>query len=279
MNIQQTLHWLSQQLPPEEAALEAELMLARACALTRTQLRTYPDKGVTEQQLQRLKDWLAQRQQGVPLAYIFGDSEFYGLTLQVNQHTLIPRQDTELLVDTALALMDRDTRYQLLDLGTGSGAIAIAIAHHRPKAQVTAVDQSVAALSLAQDNACALRLPHIRFIHSNWFSQLDGKQFDIIVSNPPYLAEGDPHLQETSLPYEPITALTSGTDGLDDIRTLINKAPTYLYPNGWLLIEHGYNQASEVHHLFQQAGFINISTKQDYGHNDRLTMAQWSAIE
>lgn len=279
MTLAQTLTWLSQQLPPTEATLEAELMVARACALSRTQLRIYPDKEVSEQQLQQLNIWLAQRQQGMPLAYIFGDSEFYGLTLQVNQHTLIPRQDTELLVDSALALMNKDTGYQLLDLGTGSGAIAIAIAHHRPKAQVTAVDQSVAALSLAQDNACALRLPHIRFIHSDWFAQLTGKQFDIIVSNPPYIANNDPHLQQTSLPHEPLSALTSGDDGLDDIRWLIAHAPAHLRPAGWLLIEHGYDQASAVRELFQQAGFEHIASKQDYGNNDRLTMAQWPATE
>ncbi len=274
MNIQQTLVWLRQQLPPKEASREAELMLCRATGLTRTQLRTYPEKDVSATQQAQLSAWIQRRLQGEPLAYILGDAEFYGLTLSVTSDTLIPRQDTELLVDAALELIPERAPWTVLDMGTGSGAIAIAIAHHRPIAQVTALDASKAALAVAQDNACGLRLPSIRFIHSDWFSALGQQRFDVIISNPPYIAQNDPHLQATSLPYEPMSALTSGVDGLDDIRLLVQQAPRHLNSDGWLLLEHGYDQGAAVRHLMQSAGFSAIATHRDYGNNDRITLGQ-----
>lgn len=274
MNISQTLTWLRQQIPPEEATREAELMLCRATGLTRTQLRTHPEKDVSATQQAQLSAWIQRRLQGKPLAYILGDAEFYGLTLSVTSDTLIPRQDTELLVDAALELIPERAPWTVLDMGTGSGAIAIAIAHHRPIAQVTALDASKAALAVAQDNACALRLPSIRFIHSDWFSALGQQRFDVIISNPPYIAQNDPHLQATSLPYEPISALTSGVDGLDDIRLLVQQAPKHLNSDGWLLLEHGYDQGAAVRHLMQSAGFSAIATHRDYGNNDRITLGQ-----
>lgn len=274
MNISQTLTWLRQQLPPEEATREAELMLCRVTGLTRTQLRTYPEKDVSDTQQKQLSAWVQRRSQGEPLAYILGDTEFYGLKLSVTPDTLIPRQDTELLVDAALELIPERAPWTVLDMGTGTGAIAIAIAHHRPIAQVTALDASKAALAVAQDNACGLRLPSIRFIHSDWFSALGQQRFDVIISNPPYIAQNDPHLQATSLPYEPISALTSGVDGLDDIRLLVQQAPKHLNSDGWLLLEHGYDQGAAVRHLMQSAGFSAIATHRDYGNNDRITLGQ-----
>ncbi len=276
MNTQHTLTWLRQQLPPEEATREAEWMLCRATGLTRTQLRTYPEKEVSDTQQAQLNGWIQRRLQGEPLAYIFGDTEFYGLTLSVTSDTLIPRQDTELLVDAALELIPERAPWTVCDMGTGSGAIAIAIAYHRPIAQVTALDASKAALAVAQDNACALRLPSIRFLQSDWFSALGQQRFDMIVSNPPYIAQNDPHLQATSLPYEPMSALTSGVDGLDDIRLLIEQAPKHLNPEGWLLLEHGYDQGAAVRQLMQSAGFSAIATHRDYGNNDRITLGQFS---
>lgn len=275
MNLSQTLVWLRQQLPPEEAIREAELMLCRATGLTRTQLRTYPEKEVNSAQETQLNTWAERRSQGEPLAYILGDTEFYGLKLAVTPDTLIPRQDTELLVDAALELIPERAPWTVCDMGTGSGAIAIAIAHHRPIAQVTALDASQAALTVAKDNACALRLPGIRFIQSNWFSALAHQRFDLIVSNPPYIAHNDPHLQQTSLPYEPISALTSGVDGLDDIRLLVQQAPKHLNSDGWLLLEHGYDQGAAVRQLMQSAGFSAIATHRDYGNNDRITLGQF----
>lgn len=274
MNISQTLTWLRQQIPPEEATREAELMLCRATGLTRTQLRTHPEKDVSATQQAQLSAWIQRRLQGEPLAYILGDAEFYGLTLSVTSDTLIPRQDTELLVDAALELIPERAPWTVLDMGTGSGAIAIAIAHNRPIAQVTALDASKAALAVAQDNACGLRLPSIRFIHSDWFSALGQQRFDVIISNPPYIAQNDPHLQATSLPYEPMSALTSGVDGLDDIRLLVQQAPKHLNSDGWLLLEHGYDQGAAVRHLMQSAGFRAIATHRDYGNNDRITLGQ-----
>jgi release factor glutamine methyltransferase len=277
MTLKDTLRWLSQQLPAEEARREAELMICRAANVTLTQLHTHPEKPTTDSQLKQLSLWIERRLGGEPLAYILGDSEFYGLTLSVTPDTLIPRQDTELLVDAALELIPEQAAWQVLDMGTGSGAIAIAIAHHRPNAQMTALDASDKALSVAQDNACALRLARIRFILSHWFAELNQQiRFDLIVSNPPYIAEEDPHLQNTGLAYEPIKALTSGLDGLDDLRHLINHAPQYLNPNGWLLLEHGYNQATAVRELMTQAGFSAVATHRDYGNNDRITLGQWS---
>lgn len=274
MNISQTLTWLRQQLPPEEATREAELMLCRVTGLTRTQLRTYPEKDVSDTKQKQLSAWVQRRSQGEPLAYILGDTEFYGLKLSVTPDTLIPRQDTELLVDAALELIPERAPWTVLDMGTGTGAIAIAIAHHRPIAQVTALDASKAALAVAQDNACGLRLPSIRFIHSDWFSALGQQRFDVIISNPPYIAQNDPHLQATSLPYEPMSALTSGVDGLDDIRLLVQQAPKHLNSDGWLLLEHGYDQGAAVRHLMQSAGFSAIATHRDYGNNDRITLGQ-----
>lgn len=276
MNCRQTLTWLRQQLPPEEATREAEWMLCRTTGLTRTQLRTYPEKEVSDTQQAQLSAWIQRRLQGEPLAYILGDAEFYGLTLYVTADTLIPRQDTELLVDAALELIPERAPWTVCDMGTGSGAIAIAIAHHRLIAQITALDASKAALAVAQDNACALRLPSIRFLQSDWFSALGQRRFDMIVSNPPYIAQHDPHLQATSLPYEPMSALTSGVDGLDDIRLLIEQAPRHLNPEGWLLLEHGYDQGAAVRHLMQSAGFSAIATHRDYGNNDRITLGQFS---
>lgn len=274
MTLSQTFVWLRQQLPAEEATREAELMLCRATGLTRTLLRTYPEKEVSATQQAQLSAWVQRRSQGEPLAYILGDTEFYGLKLSVTSDTLIPRQDTELLVDAALELIPERTPWTVLDMGTGTGAIAIAIAHHRPIAQVTALDASKVALAVAQDNACALRLPSIRFIHSDWFSALGQQRFDMIVSNPPYIAQNDPHLQATSLPYEPISALTSGVDGLDDTRLLVLQAPKHLNSDGWLLLEHGYDQGVAVRHLMQSAGFSAITTHRDYGNNDRITLGQ-----
>lgn len=275
MNISQTMVWLRQQLPPEEATREAELMLCRATGLTRTQFRTYPEKDVSDTQQKQLSAWVQRRLQGEPLAYILGDTEFYGLKLSVTPDTLIPRQDTELLVDAALELIPERAPWTVLDMGTGTGAIAIAIAYYRPIAQVTALDASKAALAVAQDNACALRLPDIRFIHSDWFSALGQQRFDMIVSNPPYIAQNDPHLQQTSLPYEPISALTSGVDGLEDIRLLVQQAPKHLKLNGWLLLEHGYDQGVAVRQLMQSAGFNAIATHRDYSNNDRITLSQF----
>lgn len=276
MTLSQTLTWLTQQLPPEEAKLEAEILLQRALGVKKTYLRTYPEQTVTREQKDQLDAWLARRLTGEPLAYILGDTEFYGLTLTVNPAVLIPRQDTELLVDAALDLIPDSTPLRVLDMGTGSGAIAIAIATHRPLAQVSALDSSQAALAVAQDNACAHKLAAIRFYLSDWFDDLPTQTFDLIVSNPPYIENDDMHLNQSSLPFEPAQALSSGQDGLDAIRQLCQQAPNWLADNGWLIIEHGYNQGIAVRDLFNTAGFTQVATHRDYGNNERITLGQWN---
>lgn len=276
MTLSQTLAWLAQQLPPEEAKLEAELLLQRAIGVNRTYLRSHPETELSAAQHAQLTAWLTRRLTGEPLAYILGDTAFYGLTLSVSPDVLIPRQDTELLVDAALDLIPESTHTRVLDMGTGSGAIAIAIASQRPKALVSALDSSSAALTVAKDNACAHKLPAIRFYLSDWFSGLPTQQFDIIVSNPPYIENDDVHLSQNSLPFEPAQALTSGKDGLDAIRHLCQQAPNWLADNGWLLIEHGYNQGAAVRALFTQACFNQVATHCDYGNNDRITLGQWN---
>ena len=242
-------------------------------AVNRAYLRTHPERSLTEAQQHQLRQNLNRRLAGEPLAYILGYTEFYGLRLQVSPAVLIPRADTELLVDLALKYIEPSQSAQVLDLGTGSGAIAIAIATERPLAHVTAVDYSQDALSVAQENVCAHRLS-VKLLHSDWFSALPQQTFDMIVSNPPYIVENDPHLQQTSLPFEPISALTSGTNGLDDIAHIIEQAPHWLSAQGWLLIEHGYHQGQVVRSLFEKHGFQSIRTHQDYGQQDRVTMGQ-----
>lgn len=276
MTLNQTLAWLTDTLPPPEARVEAERMLMHLLAVNRAFLRVWPDKFITQPQQATLQQWLTRRQAGEPLAYILGETGFYDVTLTVNPAVLIPRADTELLVDLALTHLPEHQPSQVADLGTGSGAIAIAIARQRPQAQVTAVDASQDALQVAQDNVCRYRLD-IHCLHSHWFSALQGQRFHLIVSNPPYIAEGDPHLQQTSLPFEPLSALTSGSDGLDDLRAIIAQAPAHLLPDGWLLLEHGHDQGASVRALMQQHGFSHLVTHQDLGGNDRVTEGQYHA--
>src|SRR5450830_558171 len=206
---------------------------------------------------------LSRRLGGEPIAYILGMREFYGLKLKVTPDTLIPRPDTETLVEAALAKIPKQQPYSILDLGTGTGAIALAIASQHPEISVTAVDASVAALNVAIENAAALNINNVSFVLSNWFASLQGQRFDLIVSNPPYIEKDDDHLRQGDLRFEPLSALASGADGLDDIRSIIKMAPEHLNPNGWLMFEHGYNQAPEVAHLLEVAGFCEVSHAYD----------------
>ena len=224
-------------------------------------------------------DWhtaLQRRLAGEPVAYITGRKEFFGLTLSVDARVLDPRADTETLVDWALAVLpngsDRNAQspLRLLDLGTGSGAIALALQHSRPDAQVWAVDASEAALAVARSNAAQLGLP-VQFLASDWFDQADGV-FDLIVSNPPYIADADPHL--AALRHEPLQALASGADGLADLRRIVAQAPTHLTPGGWLLLEHGFDQAEAVRALLAQAGFTQVQSQADLAGHARCSGGQ-----
>jgi release factor glutamine methyltransferase len=212
---------------------------------------------------------LQRRLQGEPVAYITGRKDFFGLTLNVDARVLDPRPDTEILVEWALELLPAGQPSRVLDLGTGSGAVALALQHQRPAAQVTAVDASADALAVASANAQRLNLA-VNCVLSHWMDAVPG-QFELIVSNPPYVAEGDPHL--AALTHEPLQALTSGADGLDDIRQIIAQAPSRLAPGGWLLLEHGWDQAAPVQALLHEAGFVHVQSRRDLGGIERCTGA------
>ncbi|MEI7917671.1 MAG: peptide chain release factor N(5)-glutamine methyltransferase, partial [Methylophilaceae bacterium] len=222
-------------------------------------------------QLQDFRFLLKRRLDGEPIAYILGVREFYGLTLKVTPATLIPRPDTETLVDAAFQKIPVNGAWDILDLGTGTGAVALAIAKQRPKSNVIGVDASAEALAVAIENAQSLGLTNVHFLKSDWFSDLVGQRFEVIVSNPPYIAEGDCHLTQGDLRFEPRSALVSGVDGLDDIRRIIQDAPNYLKPNGWLMLEHGYDQAQSVASLLKEHGFSQIDHTQDLAGTLRVT--------
>ena len=216
-----------------------------------------------------------RRAAGEPVAYLRGMKEFYGLTLQVDARVLDPRPDTETLVDWALQLLAPLPAPRVLDLGTGSGTIALALQHQRPDAQVSAVDASADALAVAQANAARLGLA-VQFARGNWLRGVAG-QFDVIASNPPYIAAADPHL--AALRHEPLQALASGADGLDDIRSIVAQAPSHLLPGGWLLLEHGWEQAEAVQALLRSAGFAEVQSRKDLAGIARCSGAQWPSVK
>lgn len=253
------------------ARIEAQTLLQHVLQVNRAYLLTHPERILSDDELARYGDLLERRIAGEPVAYLLGMREFYGLELKVTKDTLIPRPDTELLVETALQYLPGSGN--LLDMGTGSGAIAIAVAHERPDAVVVAVDASAAALNVARENAGRLKLGNVRFLESDWFFALPGERFDLIVSNPPYIERDDAHLLLGDLRFEPISALASGADGLDDIRRIIASAKEHLNPGGWLMFEHGYDQAQRVRGLLEAAGFADAASLRDLSGIERVTIA------
>lgn len=259
----------------DEVTLEVQLLLQHVLNVNRAWLIAHADDTLPPEQHAAFETLFQRRLNGEPIAYILGAREFYGLHLKVTPDTLIPRPDTETLVDAALSKIPQNDHHngiKLLDLGTGTGAIALAIAKHRPQTQVTAVDASESALKIAQENAELLGITNITFVQSNWFAELNNQTFDFIVSNPPYIEENDPHLNQGDLRFEPRTALASGVDGLDDIRKIIKHATTHLNAEGWLMLEHGYNQAESVADLLLQAEFTQIEHFQDLAGVQRVTL-------
>ena len=255
------------------ARLDAQILLLHALAQPlhdRAWLLAHDTEVLNEAQQHRWGQALQRRLQGEPVAYITGRKDFFGLTLAVDARVLDPRPDTEILVEWALELLPPGPTGRVLDLGTGSGAVALAWQQHRPAAQLTAVDASVDALAVASANAQRLNLP-VKCVLSHWMDAVTGP-FDLIVSNPPYVAEGDPHL--AALTHEPLSALTSGVDGLDDIRQIIAQAPNRLAPGGWLLLEHGWDQAAPVQALLRRAGFEEVQSRRDLGGIERCTGAR-----
>jgi release factor glutamine methyltransferase len=256
------------------AFFEVNLLLQHVLGVNRAWLISHENDTLSVEKQAEFTALLTQRVAGKPIAYIVGKREFFGLNLKVTPDTLIPRPDTETLVEAALERIPPNRLLTVLDLGTGSGAIALAIAKNRPQTQVTAVDASSNALSIAQENAHLLQISNVQLLPSNWFESLAGKTFDMIVSNPPYIASADPHLSQGDLRFEPASALASGKDGLNDIRLIVQQATHYLNPNGWLMFEHGYNQADEVAKLLTEAEFIAVQHVQDLAGIVRVTLGQ-----
>jgi release factor glutamine methyltransferase len=248
--------------------LENRILLCHALGLSRVGLITNADRVLDEIEAARLAALVKRRVDGEPIAYIVGQREFYGLPFQVSPAVLIPRPDTELIVELALERLA--PRARLLDMGTGSGAIAVAVAHTRPDALVTALDLSDEALAVARANAAANGAT-VRFLRSDWFGALGGDEFDLIASNPPYIASGDAHLVQGDLRFEPSGALTDFADGLSALRTIIKGAPAHLVPGGWLLLEHGYDQAEAVRGLLADAGYTEVRSWQDLGGIERVS--------
>lgn len=260
-----------------EARLEVQVLLCRALSVAKSYLIAHGDDAMTPAQLMHYQPLLERRFNGEPIAYILGEREFYSLNFKVTPAVLIPRPDTELLVDLALTHIAPDQSCQVLDLGTGSGVIAISIARYRPQASITAVDQSPGALAIAQENALALATGNIFFTQSDWYSALADRKFDVIVSNPPYIEANDLHLHQGDLRFEPVSALASGTDGLDSLRHIIQQAHAHLLPGGWLLFEHGYNQAEKCRALMREHGFSQVASRQDLSGIERVTSGMASA--
>ena len=253
--------------------LDAQLLLASCLDRSRSWLIAHDDTLLTPPQADRYGAWLARRAAGEPLAYLFGEKEFHGLRLQVDPRVLVPRPDTETLVDWALELLvaRADSAPRVVDLGTGSGAIALAIKQAARHADVTALDASEDALAVARANAARLALD-LSLRCGDWWSAVPGERFDIAIGNPPYIALGDPHLAE--LTHEPALALASGVDGLDALRQIIELAPAHLRQAGWLLLEHGHDQGEAVRALLLQRGFAQIETRCDLAGHWRCTGAQ-----
>lgn len=262
-------------LQKREARLEARVLAAHAWQVSPAWLIAHDTDPATSAQQLAIESVLARRKAGEPVAYILGEREFFGLRFAVTPAVLIPRPDTELLVEAALRQVPERNPCRILDLGTGSGAIAITLAHQRPMANVVAVDASVEALAVAQINAHQLGIHNVDFIAGHWYSELAATKFDMIVSNPPYIAAADPHLDAGDLRFEPRQALASGSDGLHDLRLIIAGAPMYLVKDGWLLLEHGYDQADAVIALLQLHGFTQTATQRDLAGLNRVSGGRW----
>lgn len=253
------------------ARADAEVLLAHVLGVPRSALIARDTDVLAPEAARGFEDLVRRRAAGEPVAYLRGVKEFWSLALEVNPAVLIPRPETELLVEWALALLPETAAADVADLGTGSGALAIAIARERPRARVTATDRSADALAVARRNA-QRHAPRVGFLDGGWWSPLAGRRFDLVVSNPPYVAEGDPHLAD--LGFEPAVALTAGADGLADLRAIIGGAAEHLVPGGWLLLEHGAEQGAAVRALLGQAGFASVETRRDLAGADRASGGQ-----
>lgn len=254
--------------------VDGELLLAEALGRSRSWLYAHPEAAVPAPARARFEALLARRQAGEPVAYLLGRQGFWSLELEVSPATLIPRPETELLVELALARLPAGQPLRVADLGTGSGAIALALARERPQARIVATDASLEALAVARRNAERLGL-RVEFRDGDWLVPLAQERFDLIASNPPYIEQDDPHLAQGDLRFEPPAALASGADGLDAIRVIVRDAGLHLHAGGWLLLEHGWNQGPAVRVLLEAAGFSEVATERDLEGRDRVSLGRW----
>lgn len=276
MQIAEAIKLAKQQLAHSATAqLDAEVLLCHCLDCDRSRVYAYPDKELPATVDTRFFQLVEQRAAGHPVAHLIASREFWSLRLQVTPATLIPRPETECLVEAALPLIPAEQPCSILDLGTGSGAIAIAIASERPLASVTATDISDAALNVAKGNASRHQLHNIRFVQADWFDFEMDTPFDIIISNPPYISPDDTHLEQGDVRFEARSALVADAEGLAAIRTIVQHASAHLQPNGWLLVEHGFQQGDAVRALFTEHDFKQVSTGQDYAGLDRYSMGQY----
>lgn len=275
ITVAQALRDAATSLQCENPQADAELLLAAALDRPRTWLYAHADEALSAPQAQAFASLTMRRRRGEPVAMILGRQGFWSLALQVSAATLIPRPETELLVELALRLIPAGQVVEVLDLGTGSGAIALALAAERPLARVTALEQEADALAIATANALRLGLERVRMLRGDWFSAIPGLRYEVIVANPPYIADDDPHLEQGDLRFEPRVALASGPDGLDAIRRIVLDAPAHLSPGGTLLLEHGFRQGQQVRSLLQDAGFEAIQTHADLAGLDRVSCGTW----
>ncbi|MEX3002878.1 peptide chain release factor N(5)-glutamine methyltransferase [Serratia fonticola] len=257
----------------DSAKRDAEILLGFVTGRARTYLLAFGETPLTAEQAEQLTVLLARRERGEPVAYLVGEREFWSLPLSVSPATLIPRPDTECLVELALERLPA-TPCAILDLGTGTGAIALALASERPDSQLTGIDLQPEAVALAQHNAQKLAINNARFLQGSWFTPVAGQKFALIASNPPYIDEADPHLGQGDVRFEPGSALVAADQGLADLAAIVQQAADYLEPQGWLLLEHGWQQGESVRTLLNAAGFIAVATHRDYGGNDRVTLGQ-----
>lgn len=274
MDFQRWLHDAIQRLSQSDSPRrDAEILLGFVTGRARTFILAFGETLLSIVEQQQLENLLERRERGEPVAHLVGVREFWSLPLFVSAATLIPRPDTECLVEHALSRLPESSA-RILDLGTGTGAIALALASERPDCHVTAVDVIPDAVALATRNAQHLNISNVTVLASHWFSALDGERFDMIVSNPPYIDEQDPHLAMGDVRFEPRSALVAAKEGLADIAWIIAQSKRFLRPGGWLLIEHGWRQGEAVRALFCADGYVQVDTCQDYGGNDRLTLAR-----
>lgn len=273
MNIQQALQQASQDLTESSptARLDAQILLTHVLQCNTAHLAAWPEKVLNEEQTSQYLQLIQQRKKGLPVAYLTGSREFWSLNFAVNNSTLIPRPETETLIEYILDKFSDREKIKLLDMGTGTGAIAITIATEKPGWEIVASERVAEALKLARGNSNSHQTNNISFIQSNWFNNIKDNDFDIIVSNPPYIAKDDPHLQAGDVRFEPQSALSAGTAGMDDIQHLCLHAKNHLKNNAWLIIEHGYNQSQLVTACFAKNGFTQIEQKQDLSGHIRMT--------